>query len=206
MIGEVSLKKAIAATGAEAVFRAYQLRVSGPPKFDPASESFAELFRTRVQPLAAQFGVEMRRPSRLPLTRMAHEAAAWARTQGRFNAYHDALFRALYIADRDFSDIEVLKQIARNLGLNAAALETALQQGLMAEDVDDDLLVAQTYGVRGVPAYVSNGQLLFGVQAPEALIAFIENAARLGQLAANAGDDPAMSTPGARPVPIQISR
>ncbi|HWQ31449.1 MAG TPA: DsbA family protein [Blastocatellia bacterium] len=196
-MGEASLKNAVRVTGAETIFRAFLLRADGPPKFDPQSESFAALFRNNVLPLAAAFGVEIHQPSRLPLTRAAHEAAAWARTQGRFDDYHQALFRALYIEDRDFSEIETLREIARSLGLNAADLEKSLHEGRMADEVDEDLLIAQTYGLSGVPAYVIGGHTLFGVQDETTLIEAIRRADR-HEPAPKAGPLPSL--------PISITR
>jgi predicted DsbA family dithiol-disulfide isomerase len=150
-----------------------------------------------VQPIAERFGVELRRPSRLPLTRLAHEAAAWARTQHRFDAFHDEIFRALYLADKDFSEIEVLTGIARQLGLNSIDLEQALAEHRMADEIDEDLLIGQTYGIRGVPAYVIGGQVLFGVQEESVLVEAIRRAERM---------EPAPEAPALPPVPVNISR
>jgi predicted DsbA family dithiol-disulfide isomerase len=150
-----------------------------------------------VLPLAERFGVEIHQPSRLPLTRAAHEAAAWARTQGHFDDYHQALFRALYIEDRDFSEITTLKEIARSLGLDADDLEQSLNERRMADEVDEDLLIARTYGLRGVPACVIGGHVLFGLQDENTLVEAIRRAER---------HDPA---PGAGPLPslpISITR
>ncbi len=50
-----------------------------------------------ILPMAARLGVEINRPSRAPLTRLAHEAAAWARSQGRFDPFHKGLFRVYFV-------------------------------------------------------------------------------------------------------------
>lgn len=185
------------ATGAETVFRAFLLRAAGPPKFDPQSEEFAAVFKNNVLPLAAAFGVEIHQPSRLPLTRAAHEAAAWARAQHRFEDYHQALFCALYIEDRDFSGITTLKDIARSLGLDADDLEQSLNEHRMTDEVDEDLLIAQTYGIRGVPAYVIGGHVLFGVQDEATLVETIRRAER---------HDPAPKAGPLLSLPINITR
>lgn len=179
------------------VFRAFLLRADGPPKFDPHSEAFAAAFSNNVLPLAARCGVEIHQPSRLPLTRAAHEAAAWARTQHRFDDYHQALFRALYIEDRDFSELATLKDIACSLGLDADDLAQSLNEHRMTDEVDEDLLIAQTYGIRGVPAYVIGGHVLFGVQDEATLIEAIRRAER-HEPAPKAGPLPAL--------PVNITR
>ncbi len=139
----------------------------------------------------------MRRPSRLPLTCLAHEAAAWARTQGRFAAFHDEIFRVHYLEDKDFSEVEVLTGIARKLGLNSTDLEQALAEHRMADEIDEDLLIGQTYGIRGVPAYVIGGQVLFGVQEEAVLIEAIRRAELM---------EPPPAPATLPPAPINITR
>ncbi len=148
---------------------------------EPRGAAMNNGWRDTVLPMAAALGVEMRQPSRLPLTRYAHEAAAWARAQGRFDEFHTAILRAHFVEDLDISVIETLQQLAWRLGLDAADLARVLNEQRHAEDVDEDLLIAESYGVRGVPAFVIGGQVLFGVQEEAALLRAIE-AARKGEV------------------------
>lgn len=180
-LGEVALRKAAAATSAEIVHRAYQLRESGPPKFEPRGERMNAGWKNSISPMAEALGIEMHQPSRLPLTRMAHEAAAWARQQGRFEELHQRLFKSYFIEDKDFSELTVLKELAWQAGLNPNELEKVLTERRMAEEVDEDLLIAQTYGITSVPTFVISGHLLRGVQDEAMLIKAIE-LARDGKL------------------------
>lgn len=120
----------------------------------------------------------MRLPSRQPRTRLAHEAAAWARTQGRFEPYHLALFHAFFAEDLDIGDAAVLAEVARECGLNAEDLAQALAEHRVADDVDEDLMIGRSYGITGVPAFVIGGQILFGVQEETTLTQAIERAAK----------------------------
>lgn len=178
-LGETVLQRAAAATGAEVVRRAYPLSESGAPPLDQQRLNAA--WENMIYPTAAKLGVKIRRPSRLPSTRQAHEAAAWARRQGHFESFHAGLFRACFVEDKDFGELSVLKEIARQSGLNPAELERVLTERQMAEDVDEDLLIAQTYGVSLVPTFVVSGHLLRGVQEEAMLIKVIE-LARDGKL------------------------
>lgn len=194
LIGESSLQQATLITGAELVHRAFLL-----PREDISQQgnSFAEIFRNSVLPLAEQAGMKLSPPSRLPLTRPAHEAAAWARTQGRFTDFHHELFRALFIEDKDFSEIAVLRQIAHKLRLDPDELEAALAEKKMTEDIDEDLLIGQSYGIRMVPACVIGGQILFGSQEAAVLIEAIHRAERM---------EPAASNNSQPPILINITR
>ncbi len=164
---------------------------------EPRGEVMNKAWRDTVLPLAAALGVELRQPSRLPLTRHAHEAVAWARAQGRFDAFHHAILRAHFVEDLDISAIETLQQLAWRLSLDAADLAQALNEQRYAEAVDEDLLIGETYGVRGVPAFVIGGQVLSGVQEEAAFLRAIE-AARKGEVVKTAQPAPF--------VPITIQR
>jgi predicted DsbA family dithiol-disulfide isomerase len=175
-IGEETLSRAVRVAGGEIVRRAWLLRVDGPPRLDPVGEAMNEGWRNTIYPMAERLGVEIRQPSRAPLTRMAHEAAAWARTQGRLEEFHRGLFKLLFVEDRDIGDVEVLKELAWKIGLNSSVLAGVLEGGEMADEVDEDLLIARTYGIKGVPTYVIGGHLIYGVQEDQALIRAIETA------------------------------
>lgn len=175
-LGAFPLRQAAAKTGAQVVWRAFQLRKSGPPKFDPRGERMTEGWRNSIYPMAERLGVEVNQPSQAPLTRFAHEAAAWARSQGRFEPLHDGLFRAHFVEGKDIGEMATLKEIAWRAGLNPGELEKALDEQRMAEEVDEDLLIAETYGVTLVPAFVIGGHLLQGVQEESTLVRAIEMA------------------------------
>src|SRR5262249_53881077 len=112
--------------------------------------------------------------SHAPLTRLAHEAAAWARSQGRFGPFHKELFRAHFIEDKDIGEAPTLKEIAWRAGLNQVEMEQALVERRMAEDVDEDLLIAETYRVTVVPTFVISGYLLQGAQEESTLVRAID--------------------------------
>ncbi|HQR32057.1 MAG TPA: DsbA family oxidoreductase [Blastocatellia bacterium] len=196
-LGEVPLRNAVARTGAEIVWRAFQLRESGPPPFEPGSERMNASWNHSVFPLANRLGVEIRQPSRSPLTRLAHEAAAWARSKDSFDQFHRRLFKAFFLENRDISELTVLKEIAWQSGLNPADLEKALAERRMADEVDEDLLIARTYGIATVPSFVIGGHVLAGVQDEAVLIRAIELASE-GKLEAETKKLPHL--------PIQIAR
>lgn len=173
-LGGVALRRAAAVTGATVVHRAYQLRESGPPKPEPRSERMNAVWENSIYPMAKQLGAEIHQPSRSPLTRLAHEAAAWARQQGRFDQFHRQLFNAFFIEGKDFSEMSVLKQLAWNAGLNPNELEKVLTEHQMAEEVEEDLMIARTYKITTVPSIVISGHVLSGVQEESVLIKAIE--------------------------------
>lgn len=107
----------------------------------------------------------MKLPPVQPRSRMAHEAAHWARAVDCFNDYNLAIFRAFFENGENIGKVDVLVRLASELGLDGQALRASLERrdhekSFLAETQD-----AQRYGVRSVPAFVVGGQVfLSGVQ------------------------------------------
>jgi predicted DsbA family dithiol-disulfide isomerase len=110
----------------ELIWRAYELRPEPVPMIDPNSDYLRRVWSDSVAPLAARLGVTMRFPPVKPRTRLAHEAAHWARAQGRFDDFHNEVFRAFFERGEDIGDVEVLIALGRKLELDSNSLRQAL--------------------------------------------------------------------------------
>ena len=140
------------------------------PTLDPDGDYLVSAWRNHVYPLAAKMKMTLKRPSIQPRSRLAHEAAKWADKHGRFEEYNLALFRAFFEYGKDIGNIEILKGLASNLELDADALHISLKNGDYTAVVLNDEQVARQVGVRAVPAFVVNGEVLAaGVQSAERL-------------------------------------
>jgi predicted DsbA family dithiol-disulfide isomerase len=123
-----------------------------------------------VYPLAEQLGMTMKLPPVQPRTRLAHQAAHWARARRRFDDYHEALFRAFFERGEDIGQIAILTRLAADLRLDGDALREALERREFEPSVLADERDAQALGVRGVPAFVADRRaLLSGVTPAETL-------------------------------------
>ena len=163
------------------VWKAFELRPDPVPARDPAGEYLTRVWRDSVYPLAEQLGMTMRLPPIQPRSRRAHEAAKWAQTQDRFDAYNDAVFRAFFERGEDISDIDVLAKLARDLNLDESSLRAALENKQFEPSVIDDEREAAEIGVHAVPAFVANRRFaLSGVQPVTALEEMV-NRASLGR-------------------------
>ena len=125
--------------------------------------------------MAAKLGVKMRMPSVVPRTRLAHEAAAWARAKGHADAMHDAIFRAFFERSEDIGQIGVLADLAAGIGLDAAELKNSLTLHTHLPEVLADEQQTQNYGLTGVPAFIWNGRGLIGVQTDKSIEKLIES-------------------------------
>lgn len=159
------------------VWKAFELRPDPVPSRDPAGEYLTRVWRDSVYPLAERLGMTMRLPPIQPRSRRAHEAAKWAQTQDHFDVYNEALFRAFFERGEDISDIDVLANLARDLGLDDSTLRAALENKQFEPTVIADEREAAELGVHAVPAFVFNRRFaLTGVQPVTALEQMLHHA------------------------------
>jgi len=89
----------------------------------------------------------------------AAEASECAVYQGKFWEYHDKLFenqKELYVP--------MLKDYARQIGLNGDIFDRCLDSGMTFGKVKADQNEGQEKGVSGTPAFFVNGKLISGAQ------------------------------------------
>jgi predicted DsbA family dithiol-disulfide isomerase len=159
------------------LWRAFELRPDPVPTLDPNGEYLHRVWGSSVYPLAENLGIDIKLPPVQPRSRLAHEAAHWARRQGKFDAYNDALFRAFFQRGEDISNPDVLTRLASAVGLDSSELREALENHLYLDDVLADEREAKKLGLSGVPAFVANRTAaLSGVQPLETLQKLIERA------------------------------
>jgi predicted DsbA family dithiol-disulfide isomerase len=163
-------------SGVDIVWRAFELRPDPVPTLDPSGAYLHRVWGSSVYPMAERLGMTIRLPPLQPRSRLAHEAAHWARSQARFDDYNAAVFRAFFERGEDIGDIAVLTALAAQLGLSADALRRALENHAFLQSVLDDERLAQTLGISGVPAFVANRKAaLSGIQPVTALKALVSH-------------------------------
>ena len=152
------------------VWRAFELRPEPVPPLDPRGEYLSRVWREHVYPLAARMGMPLRLPPVQPRSRLAHEAAKWASSQGRFGEYNIAIFRAFFEYGDDIGQPDVLCRLAADIGLDSQALSASLDNGEFTGQVLADEYEAQKIGGRAVPAFGANSRILVsGVQTAASL-------------------------------------
>lgn len=158
------------------VWRAFELRPEPVPALDPKGDYLQKAWTNSVYPLAERLGITMRLPPIQPRSRLAHEAAHWARAQGRFDDYHKAIFRAFFERGENIGEIEVLSSLASGLGMDSESLRRALAGHEFEESVLVDEREAQALGVTGVPAFIADRKAaITGVQPVENLKQLVDH-------------------------------
>jgi len=129
---------------------------------NPAKAAYSRLDFER----SARFmGIPYRHPTHFPLaTQNAARAYYWLDGEDCALArqFAHAIFRALYVDDRDISAPETVLEIAADLGVDRSILETALQSPAIKARLKDEVDQAMQAGVFGSPHVVIDDEAFFG--------------------------------------------
>jgi len=110
-------------------------------------------------------GVPFKQPSRFPLpTQIAARAYYWLHGQDCALArqFAHAVYRALFIEDRDISDPETIFEISAKNAIDRSILEPALQSPEIKARLKDEVEHAMARGVFGSPTVIIDGETFFG--------------------------------------------
>ena len=106
-------------------------------------------------------------------SRRAQEAAKWAESHGKANAFHNAVFRAYFVDGKNLHELETLAAAAESAGLEGGDLEEVFQSKAFKAAVDQDWLRSHHLGITAVPTFRMNEENLVGAQPYEQLAAFV---------------------------------
>ena len=160
--------------------RPYLLRPERPPEgeerrmFD--GETKTEL-NEAMQERARGVGLVMRRPQWSPNTLRAHEATVYAKMQGKDGEFHHRVAEAYWTTGVDFNDLDVLKGLVEDSGMDWGDLGPRIESGEFRAKVMEEYEAAKELGVGGTPAYMIGGELLGGEVGIDELREAIKSAA-----------------------------
>lgn len=154
-------------------WRGFQLHPEIPPGgVDTAAlfgESRARHMAARMEAFAAEFGVDMKLPGRVPFTLRPLAATEFARDQGKLAPFRDALMDAHWLHGGDIESDQDLSAAAATAGLDpdevlSAADDPAYRDRLQAirQQAFDNMITA-------IPTFVFGGYPVVGCQTYETL-------------------------------------
>jgi predicted DsbA family dithiol-disulfide isomerase len=109
-------------------------------------------------------------------SRLAQEAGKWAESKGKGREFHDAVFRAYFVAGRDISNANVLADLARSAGLDAKEAARVVKERSFQEAIDRDWVRCARVGVDAVPTFEAGGEFVVGAQPYEQLEELVRKA------------------------------
>ncbi|MTI16249.1 DsbA family oxidoreductase [Rhodobacteraceae bacterium RKSG542] len=194
IIGYKQLEQALKETGtiAEVEWHPFELNPTMPPEGQNLREHLAEKYgttpegsreaRARLSQLGGEVGFTFAYDDdmRMVNTFKAHQLLTWAKEFGKQHELKMALFKAYFTDQKDVSDIEVLQQVAEDVGLDSAATTMMLRDGRYAPIVRNEEQQWTSRGIHGVPAMIFNlKHLVSGAQGVENYKAILQQLAQI---------------------------
>jgi predicted DsbA family dithiol-disulfide isomerase len=105
-------------------------------------------------PLAAELGLELRRPSRAVRTRKAHELARLARAHGCEDDVRERIFAAYFSGGENIGRIDVLVRIGQAAGLDLTEVKVVLDVDTHAAAIQRESELARQAGLDSAPIVV----------------------------------------------------
>lgn len=124
----------------------------------------------------------------------AATAGRAAADQGKFWAFHRALFADQQPPNSGKLTTEFLTQVAGRAGLDTARFRADLGKESLRQGIEKDFTEGQRIGVNGTPAFLVNGQPIIGAQPLEAFEKAIDEA---NKAAKNQGTQASQTKAGA---------
>jgi predicted DsbA family dithiol-disulfide isomerase len=148
-------------------------------KFGGEQQAQSEINRIRAAGFedGIQFEYELIKKS--PNTLYAHCLMRLAKRNDVANQTVEALFKAYFLEGRDIGNLEVLKDIAVEMGMDGEEVYEDLDEGISSAFVQNELHAARQMGIDIVPCVIINQKyLITGVKKPFDLLQIIDNAYR----------------------------
>ena len=122
------------------------------------SQADLERMLQHLNTMGAPFEISFAQLTFLPNSRMALQASEFAREKGKFDAFHEAVFRAYFTLGKDIGDTGTLLELARNNGLDADSLKQALKEEHYAGHIQQSQAEAARLGVTAAPTFIVEGK------------------------------------------------
>ncbi|MGP9688175.1 DsbA family oxidoreductase [Psychrobacter sp. AOP22-C1-C5] len=138
--------------------------------------------RVRLKEAGNEVGFEFNfnDDTRMHNTFNLHQLLHWAEQQGHMHELKQALFTAHFTHNRDISDIQVLADIAAEIGLNRDEALSVLKDQRFAQEVRNAEKHWQQQGIQSVPAIIFNERhLVSGAQGVDNYLNILEQLANM---------------------------
>ncbi|MEE9116136.1 MAG: DsbA family protein [Thermoplasmata archaeon] len=126
------------------------------------------LIRRRLTPsyITASLGREIKLDFTLPKqrsnSRNALKGLEIARKMGKFKQYHDSIWRVHWEEKKDIADINVLEEVASNVGIDPTVFERQLGNPEFEAVLKENDREAERIGVEKAPSYVLGKRIVVG--------------------------------------------
>lgn len=180
LLAKKPLEEAIKGRDVDIEWMPYELRPYPNETLKPEEHYLQSTWKQSVYPMAEQMGVHIVLPSVSPQphTYLAFEGYQYAKEQGKGNAYNDRMLQAFFQEEKDIGDIDVLTQLASELGLDGNEYREALETRKYKEVHQQALQHAyKEAAITAVPTFVIGDTKVAGIRSKELFEQIIDNEA-----------------------------
>lgn len=126
-----------------------------------------------VTEMARQAGLEYHLDKLVMVnSQKAHQLIQFAKTKGLGDEMEEVLFRAFFTDGKNVADLEMLKELGKEAGLDEKELESAFTDDQFKYKMNQDIQEARSIGVTGVPFFVFDRK--YGVSGAQPSEAFLD--------------------------------
>ena len=101
-------------------------------------------------------------------TSLAHQAAKFAKNEGKEKIFIDRLFKGYFEEGSDLGDLDTILFLAGEVGLNISKLEKVLKEKSFLSEITEDQVDASKLGITGVPFFIIDDKIaVSGAQSIE---------------------------------------
>jgi len=150
----------------------YELHPETPPEGILLSERFkghdvSQMYE-HLRQRGKEFGIVFGNRTLLSNSRLALEASEYARDMGKYESFHEAIFRFYFTEAQDIGSMDVIKSIAVESGLDTEDMMEAISEKRYKSVLDEAYKEGRKINLTGVPTFVINGKhIIVGAQALE---------------------------------------
>lgn len=124
--------------------------------------------------VADELGLPFGRREKTYNSRLSQELGKLAEQSGKGDEFHNAVFRAYFADGHNIALESTLVELAKIVGLDAVAVDEALEKRTFKAAVDEDWQRSRKLGITAVPTFLFNGMPLVGAQPYEKLAQLVE--------------------------------
>jgi predicted DsbA family dithiol-disulfide isomerase len=105
-----------------------------------------------------EFGIIFGDRTLLSNSRLALEASEYARDMGKYESFHEAMFRSYFTEANDIGSLDVIKPVAAESGLDAGDMMNALKDGRYRSRLAEARQEGEMIKLTGVPTFIINNK------------------------------------------------
>jgi len=157
-------------------WRGFQIHPEWPAEGMPASQwrggmdpEARRVVWQRIQGMALAAGFEMKPPETLTNSRLALEAAEFAKEAGAGEAFEQRVYRAYFYEGRNIGSQAVLGELAAEVGLERDDLNLTIESKRYSQRLRENAVTAHQHGVSGVPTFLIGEYPLVGAQSEDVM-------------------------------------